>query len=54
MPDPELGAQRTCAEFVPPVARLGAHVAALGMRFAAARQWPEAYGVGAWRRPIGR
>ncbi|HEX7436325.1 MAG TPA: PQQ-dependent sugar dehydrogenase [Caldimonas sp.] len=42
-PDPEFGAQRPCSEFVAPVARLGAHVAALGMRFYDGRQFPEAY-----------
>jgi glucose/arabinose dehydrogenase len=42
-PDPEFGAQRPCSEFVAPVAKLGAHVAALGMRFYDGRQFPEAY-----------
>ena len=32
-PDPEFGAKRRCSEFTPPVAKLGAHVATLGMRF---------------------
>ena len=32
-PDPEFGAKRNCSEFTPPVAKLGAHVSALGMRF---------------------
>ncbi len=41
--DPEYGSQRPCAEFVPPVARLGAHVAALGMRFYTGTQFPAAY-----------
>lgn len=31
--DPEFGAKRACSEFTPPVFGLGAHVAALGMRF---------------------
>ena len=31
--DPEFGAKRACNEFTPPVFGLGAHVAALGMRF---------------------
>lgn len=31
--DPQWGAQRSCAEFTPPVTGLGAHVAALGMKF---------------------
>ena len=33
IPDPKFGEKRTCAEFTPPVFGLGAHVAALGMRF---------------------
>ena len=41
--DPEFGAGHTCAEFVPPVAKLGAHVASLGMRFYTGKQFPEAY-----------
>ena len=31
--DPEFGAKRPCAEFTPPAFGLGAHTAALGMRF---------------------
>ena len=31
--DPEFGAKRPCSEFTPPAAKLGAHVAAIGMRF---------------------
>ncbi len=42
-PDPEFGRQRDCSDFVPPVAKLGAHVAALGMRFYTGRSFPEAY-----------
>ena len=42
-PDPEFGSQRACRDFTPPAARLGAHVAALGMRFYAGRQFPENY-----------
>lgn len=34
VPDPELGAQHPCSDFVPPRAKLGAHVAALGLAFA--------------------
>jgi glucose/arabinose dehydrogenase len=41
--DPEFGGQRACRESTPPVARLGAHVAALGMRFYAGRQFPESH-----------
>lgn len=43
IPDPEFGKQRACSEFVPPVARLGAHVAALGMRFYTGTQFPAEY-----------
>jgi glucose/arabinose dehydrogenase len=42
-PDPEFGAGHPCAAFVPPVAKLGAHVASLGMRFYTGNQFPEAY-----------
>ena len=42
-PDPEFGVQRPCSEFEPPVAKLGPHVAALGMRFYTGTQFPEAY-----------
>lgn len=35
--------QRRCAEFEPPVQKLGAHVAALGMRFYTGTQFPAAY-----------
>lgn len=41
--DPEFGKQRACPAFVPPVARLGAHVAALGMRFYTGNQFPAEY-----------
>jgi glucose/arabinose dehydrogenase len=41
--DPEFGAIRRCAEFVPPVRNLGAHVASLGMRFYTGRQFPARY-----------
>ena len=42
-PDPEFGPRRPCSEFVPPTAKLGPHVAALGMRFYNGTQFPEAY-----------
>jgi glucose/arabinose dehydrogenase len=42
-PDPEFGAERPCSDFVAPVARLGAHVAALGMRFYTGAQFPAEY-----------
>lgn len=41
--DPEFGKQRPCSAFVPPVAKLGAHVAALGMRFYTGTQFPAEY-----------
>ncbi len=41
--DPEFGGERPCAEFVPPAKNLGAHVAALGMRFYTGRQFPDSY-----------
>ena len=41
--DPEFGGERPCSEFVPPAMNLGAHVAALGMRFYRGRQFPESY-----------
>lgn len=43
LPDPEFGKQRRCDEFVPPVAKLGAHVASLGMRFYTGAQFPADY-----------
>ncbi|CAG9171654.1 hypothetical protein LMG23994_02205 [Cupriavidus pinatubonensis] len=43
IPDPEFGKRRACSEFVPPVAKLGAHVAALGMRFYTGTQFPAEY-----------
>lgn len=41
--DPEYGKQKTCAAFTPPVAELGPHVAALGMRFYTGNMFPESY-----------
>ena len=41
--DPEFGGQRRCAEFTAPAAKLGAHVAALGMRFYSGTQFPADY-----------
>ncbi len=43
IPDPEFGKLRPCADFVPPQAKLGAHVAALGMRFYAGAMFPADY-----------
>ena len=41
--DPAFGKTRRCAEFVPPVQNLGAHVASLGMRFYTGKQFPGRY-----------
>jgi glucose/arabinose dehydrogenase len=42
-PDPELGKDHPCSEFTPPAAKLGAHVAALGMRFYTGKMFPAEY-----------
>ena len=41
--DPEFGHLRACTEFVPPAAKLGAHVSPLGMRFYTGAMFPAAY-----------
>lgn len=41
--DPEFGAKRRCDAFAPPVRNLGAHVAALGMRFYTGSAFPARY-----------
>ena len=43
LPDADFGRKQRCEAFVPPVARLGAHVAALGMRFYTGSMFPAAY-----------
>jgi glucose/arabinose dehydrogenase len=43
IPDPELGDRRRCQEFEPPAWKLGAHVAALGMRFYDGAMFPPEY-----------
>lgn len=43
VPDPEFGKDKPCKDFVPPVAKLGAHVAALGMRFYTGAMFPADY-----------
>lgn len=43
VPDPEYGRGRPCSDFAQPAARLGAHVAALGMRFYTGALFPPAY-----------
>ena len=41
--DPDFGKQRSCATTEPPVAKLGAHVAALGMKFYTGTMFPAEY-----------
>jgi glucose/arabinose dehydrogenase len=41
--DPEFGQLRACAEFNPPAAKLGAHVAPLGLRFYTGGMFPAGY-----------
>jgi glucose/arabinose dehydrogenase len=41
--DPEYGKYRNCNEFVPPVAKLGPHVASLGLRFYTGKMFPAEY-----------
>jgi glucose/arabinose dehydrogenase len=41
--DPELGNPKSCEQSTPPVAELGPHVAALGMRFYTGKMFPEEY-----------
>ena len=62
IPDPEFGERRPCSAFVPPELKLGAHVAALGMRFYDAAMFPSDYRGsifiaehGSWNRstPVG-
>lgn len=62
LPDPEFGEHRPCQAFVPPEYKLGAHVAALGMRFYDATLFPADYHGsifiaehGSWNRstPVG-
>jgi glucose/arabinose dehydrogenase len=43
IPDPEFGPKEGCGQFIPPVAELGAHVAALGMRFYDGAMFPPEY-----------
>jgi glucose/arabinose dehydrogenase len=43
VPDPQFGAQHECAQFTPPVVKLGPHVAALGMRFYTGGMFPPEY-----------
>jgi glucose/arabinose dehydrogenase len=41
--DPQFGAGRRCSEFTSPIQALGAHVAALGMRFYIGKMFPKEY-----------
>ncbi len=43
IPDPEFNAGRTCSEFAEPVAKLGPHVAALGLAFNTGSHFPAQY-----------
>lgn len=43
VPDPEFGAKRKCDEFEPPALKLGAHVAAIGMKFYTGTMFPAEY-----------
>jgi len=41
--DPDVGKGKSCKDFTPPVLKLGAHVASLGMRFYSGKQFPASY-----------
>lgn len=41
--DPDFGKNKSCDDYVPPVALLGPHVAPLGLTFYTAKQFPEQY-----------
>lgn len=43
LPDPEFGKLQACEQFVQPVAKLGPHVAPLGLGFYTGTQFPQAY-----------
>ncbi|MGH8173116.1 MAG: PQQ-dependent sugar dehydrogenase, partial [Rhodanobacteraceae bacterium] len=42
-PDPEFGKGKSCNDYTPPVLKLGAHVASIGMRFYTGTMFPEKY-----------
>ncbi|EAY29325.1 PQQ-dependent sugar dehydrogenase [Microscilla marina] len=55
--DPKFGDKRPCSDFTPPAQKLGAHVAALGMRFYTGKMFPNDYNKkafiamhGSWNR----
>lgn len=59
MLDPVYGKNRSCSEFTPPVMKLGAHVAPLGMRFYTGSMFPADYRNnifiaqhGSWNREV--
>ena len=59
IPDPEFGKGKNCSDYTPPAKILGAHVAALGMRFYTGTVFPAAYKNaifiaehGSWNRSI--
>ena len=59
VPDPEFGAQRACSATEPPVQKLGAHVAALGITFYTGDMFPARYRNaviiaehGSWNRSV--
>ncbi|MEO7477702.1 MAG: PQQ-dependent sugar dehydrogenase [Lysobacteraceae bacterium] len=41
--DPDFGKGKSCGDYTPPAARLGAHVAALGIAFYTGKMFPAAY-----------
>lgn len=43
IPDPEFGKKRPCSDFEKPALNLGAHVAAIGMKFYTGQMFPEEY-----------
>jgi glucose/arabinose dehydrogenase len=43
LPDPEFGWGRSCSEFEPPIALMGPHAAALGMKFYTGSSFPAKY-----------
>lgn len=62
IPDPEFGKGKNCSDYTPPIQVLGAHVAALGMRFYTGNNFPKQYKNqvfiaehGSWNRsePVG-
>jgi glucose/arabinose dehydrogenase len=59
IPDPQFGKEKDCSKLTPPVADLGAHTAALGMRFYTGSMFPPEYRKdifialhGSWNRSI--